>query len=569
MSRMRCFAPVCVLCVAFALLAGCKLGSDSGNGLDNRAGFVELEPVDFTVQDQNASLDLTSSRARMWWVFQAADEAPEDKPLAVFFNGGPGASSMDNFTMNTAYYTLHNDVTGDAAYVKNPHSWTSIANLLYIDARNVGFSYLLDAGAQNPAVRQAAFDAQNFNPYLDAADFIRVLLRLLAGELEELQTTPVMIVGESYGGVRATAMLHMLLNSPMYGAGGNAYYLDPALAEEIQDHYARVFPGAARPVTRAQAAAQFSRQVLIEPLLCGENQSTVAGEMWETPGSAVYQVAADTGTAYQTCDESNQANCDPYYNALTFVRDTANRSIYEYTKYNGWLFDQFGNATIKLTWADVLQDVTFTPAEDLPYMFSGFRGEAFRAADAPTQTDADAVFALLRELQRKTGKTLTPPFYAGGGRSIEKGDLPETFGELQPWDGYFQDLSYDILSAFYDNQALDAGIEAVHPQSNEFGEMFLDNLLDVETFITRAARDLVIYADALPEALDRLELAGMTWEPGEPADAARPGRIVAAYGADAGGAVRSIRFPFYDHSPHSVTVVQPGDLLADVKAWMQ
>jgi hypothetical protein len=51
----------------------------------------------------------------------------------------------------------------------------------------------------------------------------------------------VVIVGESYGGTRAIAMLHILLNYTEY-ENSNEIYQDSALAEEIQNHYNTVFP---------------------------------------------------------------------------------------------------------------------------------------------------------------------------------------------------------------------------------------------------------------------------------------------------------------------------------------
>jgi hypothetical protein len=148
-------------------------------------------------------------------------------------------------SMHTSRYTLDNtiDSGGGDVYIPNPHSWTQLGNLLYIDARQAGFSYNIMSDARslnNESVRFQEFNSQNFNPFFDGADFIRVLLRFLARH-PELQSNPVVIVGESYGGMRAICMLHLLLNYTDY-AGGQAMYQDRALVAEIQAHYDKVFP---------------------------------------------------------------------------------------------------------------------------------------------------------------------------------------------------------------------------------------------------------------------------------------------------------------------------------------
>ena len=79
------------------------------------AGFIELAPVSFSFQKTGTKLDLTSSRARMFYNFHPADEATGSKPLFVFYNGGPGsATASDLLSYNTAPMTLDSAVTGSA-----------------------------------------------------------------------------------------------------------------------------------------------------------------------------------------------------------------------------------------------------------------------------------------------------------------------------------------------------------------------------------------------------------------------------------------------------------------------
>lgn len=183
--------------------------------------------------------------SRIFYSFHPADDCQLSRPIALLFNGGPGISTAPLMTLNTGPFALASYDGIDGGLVANPHSWTRFANLLYIDARLTGFSY----------------DLAPIGGYTWAADtslFVRGLLRFLAAH-PEVRASRIVLVGESYGGARATRMLHAL-----FGGGAGT---DGALAAEIQDHYDAVFAAAGQPVEPAVIARQFGHQVLIQPLL--------------------------------------------------------------------------------------------------------------------------------------------------------------------------------------------------------------------------------------------------------------------------------------------------------------
>jgi carboxypeptidase C (cathepsin A) len=140
------------------------------------------------------------SPARLFYVFHPADDAPAEKPLALFFNGGPGmATSQGLLAYGTAPFTLNaDDSDAGAVPAPNPASWTSFANLLYVDMRASGFSY----GLGGAAAAEDGGGLDPFSPAEDAADFVRALLSFYSGH-PQLEANPVIVVGESYGGVRA------------------------------------------------------------------------------------------------------------------------------------------------------------------------------------------------------------------------------------------------------------------------------------------------------------------------------------------------------------------------------
>lgn len=234
--------------------------------LRDEAGFLELEEHCFEFEGETRCVE----PARMWYAFQPADEDPETKPLAVFFNGVPmWAESGKLFAHNTASRTLDPAFTGGAPFAANPHSWTRFANVLYPDPRHAGFSY----------ARGGPFEwGPPSSPILleqESADVVRFLLRFL-GRHPQLRGTRVIIVAESFAGVRAAILLEMLLHHERLAEPAGRY-VDLALHEEIRQHLGAVSPeGPGAPLGPAQVARQFGHQVLIQPLVAGQRQLDAA-----------------------------------------------------------------------------------------------------------------------------------------------------------------------------------------------------------------------------------------------------------------------------------------------------
>lgn len=532
--------------------------------LNDQAGFMAIEPVTFYFHYGSyfERLLLKSSRARIWYSFLCADQDRSETPLFVFFNGGPGsATSCGLMSMYTGRYTLDNqEANGGDHYIANPVSWTRFGHLLYIDARQAGFSYNIMERDEDVNERLREFNAQNFNSFFDAADFIRLLLRFLAAQ-SQLQGRPVVIVGESYGGTRATAMLHILLNYTDY-SNGRETFQDPALVDEIQAHYDAVFPEyAGRTVPASVIARQFGRQVLVQPTVTMGYQSALAEEMLQQPGSILYRIGIEVGIPY-----------DPgrYPDQFEYVHDVAGRDLYIYTRPSDWLSGFFDNAGLRLRTVGNLSRVTGVEARTIGELYASSRHAAYRVIDANSpwayayETDSPLTRALFE----------VPARLESVGGLDEPGDITDVFGALQPWDRFFIGSNANANWAFHVcNVALARGYD-IHYQEPRYGRMFLKNLAHVRTFITNAALDLVVYTAALPPALARHSdiLASVRHERRGPE--ARPGRIVLEYLPGAFAELptltsRTIRFPLYNHSCHAVSLTQPLDLFADVGAWLQ
>jgi hypothetical protein len=558
------------LLVAAQLLFGCS-GSDSPGGLKSEAGFIEVEPVSFSLQQSGReTYHATSSVARVIYSFHPAEQTPKEKPIFVFLNGGPGCATTTNlFSMNTAPFTLDRERTNGKPYAANTSSWTRIGNLLYLDAPNTGFSYNIVEGASQESNRTPEFDAKNFNPFIDSANVIRVLLRFLDAH-PSLRANQVILVGESYSGTRVSTMLNLLLFYSRYGSG-EKIYKDEALAAEIGRHLSKVFSlkDTTGPFPAETIARQFGRQILIQPELSGPYQSEIAGKMFEQPGSIIDQIAKTTGKAYTRCADSY---CDPETNAFKFVEKMAGRDRYIYTKPNTWSDELEAFAMKGLLDVDSLSVVFGTDVRTISLLRPAARVNAYRygrsrellepGADTPER------YRIMAELEADSRARIAAALGTG-----VSGSLEDVFGILPVYDDYLSGTNFGVYLAFMINNAILKGYAISPDTSPRYGEMFLENLLHVKTFITDAAWDLVIYSPALPEALKGYADIAESVVAKRGSDTTE-GSITVSYkkgslpGLDTPTS-RTIHWPYYEKSGHSVSSTQPEKLLSDVISWLK
>ncbi len=540
----------------------------------DEAGFITLEENDFYFHSGSWAnrIALRSSPARLWYAYQPADEDPFSKPLFVFFNGGPGgATSTGLLSANTGRRTVWLDrATGDSGIIPNAASWTRIGNLLHVDARTTGFSYSMMDNPGDDIARGREFDAQNYNPYFDGADFVRLILRFLEAH-PAIRANPVVLVPESYGGIRTNVILHLLLYYQNY-ANGREIYQDPQLVEEIKRHYAAVFPQyIGQTVPPGVVAGQFGRQILIQTALSWPYQRLVSVEMMEAPGSILDLLAAETGIPYVRYRNRPGANQNPTPNQImNYIYeyiDLIGRDAYIVTKPVRYFNGLRAAARELLTRRDTLSRMIGMDASFIPEMYASARARAYKMKLAEGFSN-DLDYSAFIGPPPAGDELLT-------GAPAGEGDLASVFGSLKPWDRFMIDLNYDATDAFSWNRVTFQGYEAAYQSSNDFGRLFLENTAWVETFATNAAADIVVFTPALPRALGlhTTILSGSAHDTTGPAGAARPGQIVLTYRAGSvpgsTATTRTIRFPRYATSGHAVTMTEPGEMLDDVAAWIK
>nr|MCH9684897.1 S10 family peptidase [Deltaproteobacteria bacterium] len=235
----------------------CLTPDGTAEALAPEAGFFELAPYEYS---WNGAAK-TSARSRVWYSFWPADDQPQQRPLMILFNGGPGSSTGLLFGSNTAPFTLDPQRTDSVAATERP--WTEGFNLLFVDAPGTGFSYDL---AQPDGTTQSV----GIDPDRDASAFISVLLRFLARH-PALQSNQIVILGESYGGTRAMLMLEQMLDYETLIDGTNPYQ-NPSVYAEIRRHLASLEPdGCGDGWSRDEIASQL-RFVSVQGLVAGYGQ---------------------------------------------------------------------------------------------------------------------------------------------------------------------------------------------------------------------------------------------------------------------------------------------------------
>lgn len=507
-------------------------------GLDYESGFIDLDENSYTLNNRSN----TSGRAKMWYYFQPADKNPDDKPLFVFYNGGPGSSSSLLFLYNTSKKTADQSIAGEGA-ADNPNNWNQIGNLLYIDARQTGFSYGIVDNPSNSRSRSNYFSTANFNVFVDAADFIRVILRFLDNH-PKIKANPVILAGESYGGTRTTAVINILLNVADY-AGKNRTFYDEALFEEIARHFREIDPAVSGMPSKEQAAKQFGRQIMIQPLAMGQQQIDAVGEILEQSGSPLYEIQEETGKQYRTC--GNSWNCDKHSNALNYVQ-SANRDIYAYRHEYNWLFDYTDYGIAKMLQFSLFGEFIMNDPTKIEDLYADNRTGAFRYGGYGYSRNI-ADLDKLENVPESVKIIMKTRIEQRNIHPLSSGDLESVFGTLPDYDEYYVDTNNTINSTFYS--------ASTSPYSDVNGEMFLENIRTVKTFITNAEEDIILYAKATPEAAKKFSSVSSV-ETGE--------ESFTVHFKD--GESATVTFPFYPESSHSVSVNQPEKFLNDVKNWM-
>ncbi|XP_072013118.1 lysosomal protective protein-like isoform X1 [Amphiura filiformis] len=140
-------------------------------------------------------LDATGTKHLHYWYVESQND-PDNDPVVLWMNGGPGCSSLDGFLSELGPFHVNDD--GNTLYV-NPYSWNLVANVLFLEApAGVGYSYA---------------DDKNYTTDDDqtAKDNYQALQSFFA-KFPNRASNPFYIFGESYGGIYVPTLSMEVMN---------------------------------------------------------------------------------------------------------------------------------------------------------------------------------------------------------------------------------------------------------------------------------------------------------------------------------------------------------------------
>ncbi|CAK8692979.1 unnamed protein product [Clavelina lepadiformis] len=137
-------------------------------------------------------LEVTQGKSLHYWLNECTD--PSSNKLIIWYNGGPGCSSMDGLFAEHGPYKFGSD----GRLQKNPYTWNRLAHTLYIESPvGVGFSY-----SENP--KETLDDDK-------VAHDNRLALENFFLKFPSYRGYEIYISGESYGGVYAPTLVNEII----------------------------------------------------------------------------------------------------------------------------------------------------------------------------------------------------------------------------------------------------------------------------------------------------------------------------------------------------------------------
>lgn len=157
----------------------------------------------------NISGSSTSGKHLHYYFIESEAGNPMEKPTVLWFNGGPGCSSLDGWAYEHGPFRI-NDTDSTKLY-RFDYTWAKLANMLYIEAPvGVGFSYSDDTSDYGKC--------NDDNTAQDNLAGVETFYKLFP----EHKNNDLWITGESYAGVYvptlAEAILHAMQNDSYTGA---------------------------------------------------------------------------------------------------------------------------------------------------------------------------------------------------------------------------------------------------------------------------------------------------------------------------------------------------------------
>ena len=131
-------------------------------------------------------LEINNTKKALHYVFAESQNNPQTDPLLVWFNGGPGCSSLLGFLQEHGPYVMEDE---DNFFHYNNYSWNKEANIVYIESpAGVGYSVCNDT-------KECNFTDEN-----SSEDNLVALYNFMV-KFPEFANHDLYLSGESYAGI--------------------------------------------------------------------------------------------------------------------------------------------------------------------------------------------------------------------------------------------------------------------------------------------------------------------------------------------------------------------------------
>ena len=165
------------------ILSMLAVGAMAAYETDRMANLPEAP--EFTTDTYSGYLKVTDTKS-LHYVFAESENDPATDPVIIWFNGGPGCSSMLAFMQENGPLAVDD---GEDYIKTNPEPWTKRANMLWIESpAGVGWS-----------TAKTTEDWQQ-NDMTQSKDAFEALKHWY-DKFPEFKENKLFVSGESYGGV--------------------------------------------------------------------------------------------------------------------------------------------------------------------------------------------------------------------------------------------------------------------------------------------------------------------------------------------------------------------------------
>ncbi|THH31031.1 hypothetical protein EUX98_g3169 [Antrodiella citrinella] len=170
---------------------------------------------DTSVKQHSGYLDISDGRHLFFWFFESRHD-PQDAPLMLWLNGGPGCSSIASGLLfeNGPCFVAE----GGNSTVRNAHSWNEAVNIIYLDEPvGTGYSY--------------ASDGSKVDTLADLTIDVYAFLVMFLEKWPQYATAPFHLAAESWGGhygPHIASYIHEKNQEFIYYPREDAFYINLA-----------------------------------------------------------------------------------------------------------------------------------------------------------------------------------------------------------------------------------------------------------------------------------------------------------------------------------------------------